>query len=147
MSFVVLVALFIAVAAYWTVTQILPERRQESLLRKGLADGFLDHINARRHAEGLVRLEMDEELMQVAERKASHQFVTGRTEEGWDYPRAFSDMFGQSLLMEMLLEGPATTMPERLLRQRDLLDAEWISCGIGVAGAQSDSVVVTLVLC
>jgi hypothetical protein len=56
-------------------------------------------------------------------------------------------MFGKSLLMEVLLEGHATAMPERLARQRDLFDGEWIRCGIGVAGGQSGTVAVALVLC
>lgn len=147
MSFFVLLLLLIAVAAYWTVTQILPERRQVSLLRHGLADGYIQGINEKRHAEGLVLLELDEELMEVAERKASHQLMTGRHQDGWDYPRAFSSLFGKSLLMEMLLEGHCTAIPERLARQRDLLDGEWIRCGIGVAGGQTGNVAVALVLC
>jgi hypothetical protein len=49
--------------------------------------------------------------------------------------------------MEMLLEGHSTAMPERLARQRDLFDGEWIRCGIGVAGGQTSRVAVALVLC
>jgi hypothetical protein len=147
MSFFLLFALLIAVAAYWTITQILPARRQVSLIRQGLADGYLDHLNARRHEKGMAILEMDEDLVAVAERKAAHQLMTGRSAEGWDYPRAYSGMFGKSLLMEMLVEGPSATMVERLARLRDLFDAEWVRCGIGVAGGQSGEVVMAVVLC
>ena len=37
--------------------------------------------------------------MIVAENKASHQILTGETEEGWDYPAEYRHMFGQSLLL------------------------------------------------
>jgi hypothetical protein len=147
MSFFVLLALLIAVAAYWFVTQILPERRHESLLRFGLADGYLTQINERRHADGLPILELDEDLMLVAERKAAHQLMTGDHQEGWEYPRAYSSLFGQSLLMEVLIQGPAAAMGERLARERELFDGEWIQCGIGVSGGQSGQVVVAMVLC
>jgi hypothetical protein len=147
MSLFVLFALLLAVAAYWTVTQILPERRQTSMVRQGLADGYLHYINQRRRQKNLPALEMDEDLVTVAERKATHQLVTGKSEEGWDYPRLYAEMFGRSLLMELLLDGPSATMAQRLLRQRDLFDGEWIRCGIGVAGGPSGSVVVAVVLC
>jgi hypothetical protein len=147
MTFYVLFALLLAVAGYWTATQILPERRQKSLVRQGLADGYLHYINQARRQKGLPVLEMDEDLVTVAERKATHQLVTGKSEEGWDYPRIYSEMFGRSLLLEMLLDGPSATMAQRLLRQKDVFDGEWIRCGIGVAGGSSGSVVVALVLC
>jgi hypothetical protein len=147
MTFIVIFAFLLAVAGYWTVTQILPERRQKSLVRQGLADGYLHYVNQSRRQKDLPLLEMDEDLVAVAERKAAHQLTTGRSEEGWDYPRAYADMFGRSLLMEMLLDGPTATMAQRLLRQRDLFDGEWVRCGIGVASGQTGKVVVALVLC
>lgn len=147
MSFYVLFLLLIAVAAYWFKTQILPERRRDSLLRPSLADGLAENLNERLHQRGLPILEMDEDLMQVAEGKATHQFMTGIDEDGWEYPAAYAGMFGRSLLLEILLTGPAATMAERLARQGDLFDGEWITCGIGVAGGQSGQVVVALVLC
>jgi len=90
---------------------------------------------------------MEEGLMLVAESKATHQVLTGRDDEGWEYPDDYHGMFGRSLLMETLLKGPSTTMPDRLLRMRDLFDGEWIRCGIGVAGSASGQVVVALILC
>lgn len=147
MSLPILFVLLIAIAIYWVMTQILPERKRVSLLRPGLADGLLDNLNEQRHAQGLMILEMDGDLMEVAENKATHQFMTGVSEEGWEYPSAYAGMFGQSLLIEVLLTGPAATMGEQIARQRDMFDEEWISCGIGVAGGQSGHVVVAMVLC
>lgn len=147
MSLVLLFLLFVILVVYWTMTQILPERRRISLLRPGLAGGLLEALNDRRHQQGLVMLEMDTDLMQVAENKATHQVLTNVTEDGWDYPSAYHGMFGRSLLMEMLFSGPAGDIGERLSRQRDLFDAEWLRCGIGVAGGASGQVVVALVVC
>jgi hypothetical protein len=129
------------------MTQILPERRRVQLLRPSLADGLLEALNDQRHARGVPLLELDEDLLQVAETKASHQFLTGIDEEGWDYPSSMAGMFGRSLLMEVLISGPAPRMAEKLAKQTDVLDGEWISCGIGVAGGRSDQVVVAMVLC
>lgn len=147
MSLPILFVLLIVVAIYWFMTQILPERRQVSVLRPGIADGLFDAINHRRHEMGLPILEMEEGLMIVAENKATHQLMTGKSDEGWEYPQEYSQMFGHSLLMEALVMGPAEKMGERLERQRDIFDGEWIRCGIGVAGGKSGHVVVALVLC
>lgn len=147
MSLALLFLALVVLSTYWTMTQILPERRRVSLLRPSLADGLLDTLNEKRHALGLCLLDMDEDLMVVAENKATHQFLTGIETEGWDYPSAFSGLFGRSLLIEMLLTGPAAVMGERLARQQDVFDGEWITCGIGVAGGQSGQIVVALVLC
>lgn len=147
MSLVLLFLALVALSTYWVMTQILPERRRDALLRPGLADGLLDTLNDKRHALGLPLLELDEDLMAVAENKATHQFLTGIETEGWDYPSSFNGMFGRSLLIEVLLTGPAAAMGERLARQRDVFDGEWVTCGIGVAGGQSGQVVVALVLC
>ena len=50
--------------------------------------------------------------------------------------------------MEALLTGPLQKIIDRLPRQRDLSDADWVSCGIGVAGGQhDDKFVVALILC
>jgi hypothetical protein len=147
MSFILLFGLLLAVSVYWCVTQILPERRKSSLLRPGLAEGLVTRLNEKRRSMGLPLLELDEDLMDVAENKASHQLVTGRSEEGWEYPDEYSELFGRSLLMETLLSGPSSIMADRLLKQRDVLDGEWIRCGIGVAGGTSSNVVVAMVLC
>jgi hypothetical protein len=147
MSLPLLFLLLIAIAVYWTMTQILPERRRVQLLRPSLADGLLEGLNARRHERGLPILELDEDLLEVAESKATHQFLTGIDEEGWDYPASYAGMFGRSLLMEVLVSGPAPRMLEKLLRQTDVLDGEWVICGIGAAGGRSDQVVVAMVLC
>lgn len=147
MSLIVLFLALVALFIYWAMTQILPERRRDSLLRPALADGLLDTLNDKRHAMGLSLLEMDDDLMVVAENKATHQFLTGVETEGWDYPSSFNGLFGRSLLIEVLLTGPAAVMGERLARQRDIFDGEWVTCGIGVAGGQSGQVVVAIVLC
>lgn len=147
MSLALLCILLCAIAVYWVMTQILPERRRVSLLRPGLADGLLEHINERRHADGLPILEPDDDLMMVAENKATHQLLTGQSDEGWDYPPQYAAMFGRSLLMEALIIGPATAMSERLARQSELFDGEWISCGLGVAGGTSGQIVVAIVVC
>lgn len=147
MSFYVLFVLLIGVAGYWLKTQILPERRRLSLLRPSLAGGLVESLNERRHGRGLPILEMDDDLMRVAEGKATHQFLTGIDEEGWEYPATYARMFGRSLLLEILLTGPAAVMGERIAKQGDVFDGEWISCGIGVAGSQSGQVVVALVFC
>ncbi len=147
MSFYLLAAVCCVIGVYWFMTQIMPERRRVNLLRPSLADGFLAQLNEQRHAKGLPILELDEDLLVVAENKATHQFLTGVNEDGWEYPSQFAPMFGHSLLMETLLTGPATVMPEKLSRQRELFDGQWIRCGIGVAGGQSDQVVVAMVVC
>ena len=49
--------------------------------------------------------------------------------------------------MEALLQGSAYKMNEKLAKQKDLFDGEWIRVGIGVAGGQSGQVVVAMVLC
>jgi hypothetical protein len=147
MSFILLFGLLLAVSVYWCVTQIMPEHRKSSLLRPGLAEGLVTSLNQKRHALGLPMLELDDDLMDVAEGKASHQLLTGRSDEGWEYPDEYADLFGRSLIMETLLTGPSTLMADRLLKQRDVLDGEWIRCGIGVAGGTSANVVVALVLC
>jgi hypothetical protein len=147
MSLAILFVLLFLIAVYWFVTQILPERQKGSLLRPSLADGLLEKINERRHSVGLPLLEMEEGLMVVAENKATHQIMTGESEEGWEYPEEYAGMFGQSLLMETLLVGPSASMPDRLFKHRDLFEGDWIRCGIGVAGGSSSQVVVAMVLC
>lgn len=147
MTVTVLFVLLFLILVYWLLTQILPERRKWSLLRPGLADGLLEHINGRRHERGLPLLEPDEDLFLVAEGKAVHQVMTGITEQGWEYPAEYVDMFGQSLLMEALFTGPMDSMVDRLARQRDIFDGEWVRCGLGVAGQRSGEVVVVLILC
>lgn len=147
MSLAVLFVLLFVIAVYWFMTQIMPERQRLSLLRPALADGLLEKINDKRHDMGLPLLEMEEGLMIVAENKATHQIMTGRDDEGWDYPGEYADMFGQSLLMEALMAGPSVAMTDRLMRQRDIFEGDWIRCGIGVAGGASNQVVVALILC
>jgi hypothetical protein len=147
MSLAILFVLLFVIAIYWFMTQVLPERQRLSLLRPALADGLLERINEKRHEQGLPMLEMEEGLMVVAENKAAHQILTGKDDEGWDYPSEYADMFGQSLLMEAMVAGPPAVMAERLLRQRDVFDGEWIRCGIGVAGGGTNQVVVALILC
>lgn len=147
MSITLLFLLLFAVLVYWLMTQILPERRKVSMLRPGLADGLLATLNERRHRAGLPLLEMDEELTLVAENKAIHQVEIGCEDEGWEYPEVYAGMFGKSLLMEALFTGPLPTMVDRMERQRDLLEGEWIRCGIGVTECKRGEVVVALILC
>jgi hypothetical protein len=147
MSVTLLFLLLFAVLVYWLFTQILPERRKGSLLRPSLAEGILGSLNERRHREGLPLLEVDDELMLVAEDKAVHQVMTGLDDEGWVYPAEYEEMFGRSLLMEALFAGPMASMVDRITRQRDVLDGEWVRCGIGVAEAERGQVVVALILC
>jgi hypothetical protein len=147
MSVTVLFVLLFAVLVYWLYTQILPERQKTSLLRPNLGEGLVTHLNERRRERGLPLLELDEDLCIVAENKAVHQVMTGQDDEGWDYPEEYADLFGRSLLMEALFTGPMTTMVERMIRQHDVFDGEWIGCGIGVAGGGTSKTVVALILC
>lgn len=147
MSLTLLFILLFAIVLYWAITQVLPERRRTSLLRPGLADGILDAMNEKRQQRELPLLEWDDELAAVAENKATHQLLTGRDEEGWDYPPSHQDLLGRSLLMEALFSGPLEGIIERIARQRDIYDPEWVACGIGVAGGQSEQIVVALILC
>jgi hypothetical protein len=147
MSLALLLVLFVAVSIYWFLTQIRPERQRFSMVRRGLGEGLLVGLNERRHARGLPVLELDEELCAVAENKAVHQVMTGRSEEGWEYPAGYRRMFGRSLLLEALVAGQPETMTERLARQRDLLDGEWVRCGVGCAGDAAGQVVVAVILC
>jgi hypothetical protein len=147
MSLPLLILLLTVVAVYWTKTQVLPERHRLSLLRPNIAEGLLMHLNDRRHERGLPILEIDDDLMLVAENKATHQSLTGLEDDGWDYPRAYAGMLGRSLLMEVLLIGRATVIGDRLACQEEVLDGEWIRCGIGVAAGQPGELIVALVLC
>lgn len=146
MSLPLLLVLLVAVAGYWFVTQIRPERQRDSVLRPGLAVGLLDSINAERHGRGLTALEVDEGLTGVAENKATHQFMTGEDSEGWEYPADYRHMLGRSLLLEALIAAPAIKMGRRLSRQRELFEGDWTCCGIGVAGGRSEQIVVAIVL-
>jgi hypothetical protein len=147
MSLGLILVFLVALAVYWFYTQIRPERQKQALLRRSLGDGLFETLNERRHGLGVPLLEPDDELMTVAESKAVHQVMTGQTDEGWDYPAEYRRMFGCSLLMEALIVGPAEHVVERLCRQKDALDGEWIRAGIGVAGGRSGELVVALVLC
>ncbi len=147
MSVALLLVLIVVVSVYWFITQVRPEHRKSALVRSGLSDGLLAHLNERRHARGLPILELDDDLAIVAENKAVHQIMTGQSNEGWDYPEEYRGMFGRSLLMEALLTGSAETMADRLVRQRDVFDGEWVRCGIGCAGGRSGQVVVAVILC
>jgi hypothetical protein len=147
MSLPVLFLLFFGILIYWIMTQILPERKKGSLLRRGLSEGLLGSLNGRRHQHGLPLLELDVELTMIAEEKAVHQVMTGRDDEGWDYPADYAYMFGQSLLLEALFTGRIGSLAERIAGQRDMLDDEWIRCGIGVAGSEPGTVVVAIILC
>ena len=143
-----LFVLLFGIVLYWAVTQVLPERKKASLLRPALADGVLSALNEQRIQKGHLMLEWDDELAAVAENKATHQLLTGRDEEGWDYPPAYSDMLGRSLLLEALFTGPLQKVIDQIGRQRDLSGADWVSCGIGVAGGQyDDRFVVALIVC
>jgi cysteine-rich secretory family protein len=140
--------LLFGIVLYWAITQVMPERKRASLLRPALADGVLSALNEQRVKKGMPMLEWDDELAAVAENKATHQLLTGRDEEGWDYPPAYSDMLGRSLLLEALFTGPLQKIIDGLPRQRDLATSDWVSCGIGVAGGQyDDRVVVALIVC
>jgi hypothetical protein len=143
--FLIFLAL-IALGVYWFFTQIMPERQRVSLIRPGLGAGILGTLNERRYKKGLPILELDDELCAVAENKAVHQILTGLDDEGWDYPRGYDELFGQSLFMELLFCGPLDQMAERVVRQRDLYEGEWVRCGIGVAGGRSDHVSVAVIL-
>lgn len=147
MSVALLMLLIVVISVYWFVTQVRPEQQKSTLIRHGLGEGLLADLNERRHQRGLPILELDEDLAVVAEDKAVHQVMTGRSDEGWEYPDEYRGMFGRSLLMEALLAGPADTMGDRIARQPDVFDGEWIRCGIGCAGGQSGQVVVALILC
>jgi hypothetical protein len=138
--------LLFAIGVYWFVTQIMPERRRVSLVRAGLGDGLIATLNERRHRRGMSLLELDDTLCAVAENKAVHQVMTGLDDQGWDYPANYADLLGRSLFMEMLLCGPFDAMAERLIRQRDAYDGEWVRCGIGVAGGKSGQVAVAVIL-
>lgn len=143
-----LFVLLFGVVLYWAVTQVMPERKRASMLRPGLADGVLSALNDLRVRRDLPMLDWDDELAAVAENKATHQLLTGRDEEGWDYPPGYQDLLGKSLLMEALFTGPLQKIIDQLPRQRDLAGADWVSCGIGVAGGQyDDKVVVALIVC
>lgn len=147
MPFSVLFVLLAALAIYWFMTQILPERRRASLLRPSLRDGLLMTLNEHRQTRRLPLLELDDELARVAENKAVHQVLTGESEEGWDYSPDYEAMLGQSLLMEALFVGPAASLADRLIRQRDILDPEWVCCGMGAAMGHDGQTVVALILC
>jgi hypothetical protein len=147
MSLPLLIGLFAAISIYWVTTQILPERKRASLLRPSLADAVLTRLNEYRQGEHLPMLEMDEDLLFVAEGKATHQLMTGRSEEGWDYPPEYAPLLGRSLLMEALFRGTLEGVVTRMTRQRDVLDPEWVRCGIGVASSARGEVVVALILC
>jgi len=146
MSFTLIFFLLLVISVYWIWTQVVPERQKEMRLRPTLALGVLEKLNQQRREMGLPLLEVDETLTTVAENKAAHQLATGISDEGWDYPSAYQGMFGQSLLMEALVEAPSTAVAERLMHQRDIFDGEWIRCGLGIAGDR-DQVVAALVLC
>lgn len=148
MSLSLLFVLFFGLVLYWAVTQVLPERRKASLLRPALADGILSALNEARAKAELPDLEWDDGLAAVAENKATHQLLTGRDDEGWDYPPSYSDLLGQSLLMEALFMGPLQGVIERMTRQRDIRDPDWGAVGIGVASVESsEQVVVALIFC
>jgi len=147
LTVIVLFVLLFLILVYWLMTQILPERHRESVVRPALAEGLLMHLNERRHERGLPLLEPDDDLFLVAENKAVHQVETGISDEGWEYPAEYAVMFGKSLLMEALFNGPMDSMVERMERQRDIFDGEWIRCGLGVANKGSGEVVVALILC
>jgi hypothetical protein len=148
MSLSLLFILLFGIVLYWAVTQVLPERRKASLLRPALADGILTALNDARVRAELPLLEWDDGLAAVAENKATHQLLTGRDEEGWDYPPSYGDLLGQSLLMEALFVGPLQHVIERVVRQRDIQGPDWVACGIGVASVESsDQVVVALIFC
>lgn len=147
MTLVLLFLGLIVISVYWFMTQIRPEQQRTSLLRPGYADGLLEKINAERHSRGLSLLELDEGLLGVAENKATHQLLTGVDDEGWDYPREYAHMMGKSLFLEALFTATPHTMGDRLARQTELFENDWICCGIGVAGGNSGKIVCAVVLC
>lgn len=147
MSVVLLLLLIVVVCVYWFITQVRPEHHKSALVRNGLSEGLLADLNERRHLRGLPILELDDDLAIVAENKAVHQVMSGQSDAGWEYPEEYRGMFGRSLLMEALLTGAAETMADRLARQRDAFDGEWVRCGLGCAGGRSGQVVVALILC
>jgi hypothetical protein len=147
MSVTILFILIFAVVLYWAVTQVLPERKRTALLRPGLADGILSVINERRLKRELPLLDWDEGLIEVAENKAAHQVMTGNEAEGWEYPAEYQGMLGHSLLVEALYQGPFDTVLEQVRRTRDVSDADWVTCGIGVAGKSNGDVVAAVILC
>jgi hypothetical protein len=147
MSFSLLFILIFAVVLYWAVTQVLPERKRTSLLRPGLADGILSVVNEKRLKRDLHLLDWDEGLIEVAENKAAHQVMTENEAEGWDYPPEYEGMLGRSLLVEALYQGPFDIVLDQVKRTRDMCDADWLSCGIGVAGKPNGDVVVAVILC
>lgn len=147
MSVTILFILIFAVVLYWAVTQVLPERKRTSLLRPGLADGILSVINERRLKRELPLLEWDEGLIEVAENKAAHQVMTGDESEGWEYPAEYQGMLGRSLLVEALYQGPFDIVLDQVKRTRDVCDADWVTCGIGVAGKPNGDVVAAVILC
>jgi hypothetical protein len=147
MSVTILFILIFAVVLYWAVTQVLPERKRTSLLRPGLADGILSVINERRLKRELPLLDWDEGLIEVAENKAAHQVMTGDENEGWEYPAEYQGMLGRSLLVEALYQGPFDIVLDQVRRTRDMCDADWVTCGIGVAGKPNGDVVAAVILC
>lgn len=148
MSLSLLFVLLFGIVLYWAITQVLPERRKASLLRPALADGVLSALNEARVKAELPPLEWDDGLAAVAENKATHQLLTGRDEEGWDYPPSYAELLGQSLIMEALFTGPLQQVIHRAVRQRDIQAPDWLACGIGVASVESsEQVVVALIFC
>jgi hypothetical protein len=148
MSLSLLFVLLFGIVLYWAITQVLPERRKASLLRPALADGVLSALNDARVKAELPLLEWDDGLAAVAENKATHQLLTGRDEEGWDYPPSYAELLGQSLIMEALFTGPLQQVIDRAVRQRDIQAPDWLACGIGVASVESsEQVVVALIFC
>lgn len=147
MSVTLIFVLLFAILVYWLYTQILPEQQKSQLLRPSLGEGLVTQLNERRRERGLPLLELDEDLCMVASNKVVHQVLTGKDDDGWNYPEEYAEMFGRSLLMEALFTGPMTTMVERMTRQRDVFDGEWVGCGIGVASAKTGQTVVALILC
>jgi hypothetical protein len=147
MSLSILFILIFAVVLYWAVTQVLPERKRTSLLRPGLADGILSVINERRVKRELPLLDWDEGLIEVAENKAAHQVMTGDEAQGWEYPTEYQGMLGRSLLVEALYQGPFDIVLDQVKRTRDMVDSDWVTCGIGVAGKPNGDVVAAIILC
>ena len=147
MSLTLLFILIFAVVLYWAVTQVLPERKRTSLLRPGLADGILSVVNERRVRRGTAMLQWDDGLAEVAENKATHQVMTGKDGEGWEYPSEYEGLLGRSLLIEALYQGPFDIVLDQVKKTRDMAESDWVSCGIGVAGKPNGDVAVALILC